>query len=128
MGCSCFPSVIFFYWDYVTFCCMKSFCRMSLFSSVVVPRASLEGRGEVTVAHVLYQVAGSSAGLGAFSCLSSVPPGNYSYSLWDPRAVLDCRQSPVLNMDCGVLSWFSVVGHEKPLENKTKICTNMKCS
>ena len=66
---------------------------MSLFSSVVVPRASLEGRGEVTVAHVLYQVAGSSAGLGAFSCLSSAPPGNYSYSLWDPRAVLLLRGS-----------------------------------
>lgn len=80
---------------------------MSLFSSVVVPRASLEGRGEVTVAHVLYQVAGSSAGLGAFSCLSSVPPGNYSYSLWDPRAVLLLRGSlPLPLLTCFSLLFF----------------------
>ena len=30
------------------------------------------------------------------------------------------------SLDCGVLSWFSVGGHEKPLENKTKIPTKMK--
>lgn len=41
-------------------------------------------------------------------------------------AVLDYKQSQVPNMDYGVLSWFSLGDHEKPLERNKNNNKNME--
>ena len=90
MYCSCFSSLMFFYLDFLTLCCLKvqAFCRVSLFSSVTVPRANLERQRRVTPGYILHQ-AGQQLGLAGIVLLLICPLHPLGTApRWNPVCVL----------------------------------------